>query len=495
MDFSTMTLFTFLLQTEPGVQSVHLLGSWDNFSNHYTMERDIRRGRDQWKGCYSFKDVACHDHAVGSYHRSGGLAMGHTYYYYFEVDGSIETHDPSVPSTTACPYLPGQTVNTLTIPTEKILRYRSASMNSMRQESFKTMDPESKFITPRPAPRTPLDIPILRLASPPARLRHKASSRSLSPAPVWKRIFSRKASNRDLNRARSPEQDDCQQEATQPRAEEHRSATPPSESSRMRDLSPDTLRRFLQSEDLPTQLGHMSMNHPTLETSQDNESGSIEDTVDDNDDDDNFATSAICEHQPYPTCLSPPPFRRSGSTGASPFINDNSSSQTLIAARTSSRRQLRDQSYVEVPGALPLPKLSTTHLRPSSNKSAPTSASTTPLSPDTPSEELLSFYDSNDDDDIISSHGDDAYLPQRAAKSPARPRAIEGYSLPRHCDEKMLDPHSALSNLPASPMLERHSANMPSDTSRLLMTPINAGLDDFASELRWVAEAIRERHH
>lgn len=94
-------------QTHPSTQSVHLIGSWDNFSQSHPMQRDTRRGRDQWRGCYSFRDIVCDDVSVSasatcagsgvatgagtssssgtaSYpvKRHGGLKMGHTYYYY-----------------------------------------------------------------------------------------------------------------------------------------------------------------------------------------------------------------------------------------------------------------------------------------------------------------------------------------------------------------------------------------------------------------------------
>lgn len=95
-------------QTPPSTQSVQLIGSWDNFSQSHPMQRDIRRGRDQWRGCYSFRDIVCDDVSVSasatcagvgagtssssgsgtgtapSYpnKRHGGLKMGHTYYYY-----------------------------------------------------------------------------------------------------------------------------------------------------------------------------------------------------------------------------------------------------------------------------------------------------------------------------------------------------------------------------------------------------------------------------
>lgn len=68
-------------QTHPSVQSVSLIGSWDNFTAPYPMQRDSRRGHGQWKGCHSFRDIFCDDKDL-SKTRSGGLSMGHTYYYY-----------------------------------------------------------------------------------------------------------------------------------------------------------------------------------------------------------------------------------------------------------------------------------------------------------------------------------------------------------------------------------------------------------------------------
>lgn len=45
------------------------------------MERDSRRDRGQWRGCYSFKDITC-DGDTSTVKRNGGLKMGQTYYYY-----------------------------------------------------------------------------------------------------------------------------------------------------------------------------------------------------------------------------------------------------------------------------------------------------------------------------------------------------------------------------------------------------------------------------
>ncbi|KAK2072429.1 hypothetical protein P8C59_006786 [Phyllachora maydis] len=93
------TLFTFLLSTLPSINSVTLRGSWDNFSKPYTMERDSRRDRGQWRGCHAFRGIICDGDSMLSQGRDGGLKMGHTYYYYYELDGKTEAHDASMPST------------------------------------------------------------------------------------------------------------------------------------------------------------------------------------------------------------------------------------------------------------------------------------------------------------------------------------------------------------------------------------------------------------
>lgn len=65
------------------MKSVQLIGSWDNFSTWYTMRQDVRRGRGQWRGCYSFKDIISREEpSTRKPTRNGGLNMGDTYYYY-----------------------------------------------------------------------------------------------------------------------------------------------------------------------------------------------------------------------------------------------------------------------------------------------------------------------------------------------------------------------------------------------------------------------------
>lgn len=96
----------------------------------------------------------------------------------YEIDDGTEVHNNRLPSTTACPYLPGQPVNLLFVPIEKATaRQRSASVGA--PADLKTMNPADKFLTPRPAPPTPQSSP--RLSTSAGLLGRKRGSRSTSP--------------------------------------------------------------------------------------------------------------------------------------------------------------------------------------------------------------------------------------------------------------------------------------------------------------------------
>jgi hypothetical protein len=435
------------------------------------MERDVRRGRDQWKGCYSFKDISC-DSSATTPKRNGGLKMGHTYYYYYEVDGSTETYDATMPSTTACPYLPGQTLNTLSVPEERSSRYRSASLTSIRQDNFRTMNPEAKYITPRPAPQAPGDLRSprhQRLGSAPAHIRNNSasSSRSPSPAPVWKRLFGRKMSV-DIDRGRSLERCDDNYLDFEPlqALPESRSSTP-SDGTRTRDISPDSLCRFLTSGDHSSRPSSSLENRPALVIP--------EDIVEENEDDDNFASSAVSEIQQFPTCLSPPPIRRSSSNEAV----GNSSTHTLVAPPAPPRRSSEGDT----------PELPVSPLSPRSNYrlgvtciSIPPSVVDTPNSPLSPLDELPS-YDSTEEDD------DDAMPLPRAPIPSSRRYGFMGYSLPQQLEGKLSMYQNNPIAMPNSPPFLARG-----DSANLLGTSIDTGLDDFASELGWAVDSISNKH-
>jgi len=475
MDPST-TLVTFLLQTHPSVQSVNLIGSWDNFSTGYPMDRDLRRGKGQWKGCHTFRDIICDEDLSRT--RDGGLTMGNTYYYYYEVDGNTETHDPSMPSTNACPYLPGQTVNSLTVPSQQNLRQRSASLTSMRITDYQALDPAAKFLPPQPTLTSPTDPVSLRKKTAPATLRNAASSRSLSPAPAWKKLFSSKG--REDDRGRSRDRDD-QSGSSASTCDCDRSAG--SSRSRNRSISPESLRRFL-SDDQPGRPGSNIGERPALVIP--------EDIAEENEDDDNFATSAVSETQLYYTRLSPPPAHRPTSSETVPLTIKNLSSLTLTTERPTSRRPTAVHSGYSADLAEPASQPQSSYLT-----SATSSDLISPESAGTAESETLTFYDDSvDDDDCTSTSAHDAQaLPIQ--QFPALRSRLTGYSLPRvhEAEEPQQLKHRPTFGRKDGPrfLASVDTSLYPTSSAHYLPTPADTGVDDFVAEMGWMVDSIGTR--
>ncbi|KAH9869913.1 hypothetical protein J1614_006834 [Plenodomus biglobosus] len=166
-------LHTFLFHCPPALRSIVILGSWDNFSRPYPLELDARRGRGIWKGCFTFSDIICDgDLDEQSTRRDGLLKMGGTYWYYYKVDGDEECHNPSEPSTTVCPLLPGQRLNVLELPRE-----RHSRSNSEDSATF-TRNPRDRYLTPVP-PSSLRPPPPLRAGS------DSSSLYSMPPPSPW----------------------------------------------------------------------------------------------------------------------------------------------------------------------------------------------------------------------------------------------------------------------------------------------------------------------
>ncbi|KAL4970355.1 uncharacterized protein BDV14DRAFT_42367 [Aspergillus stella-maris] len=161
---SSTTLMTFLLCTPPQVRSVKLLGSWDNFSKQYVMERDQRVGAGHWRGCHTFTNITCDGSANNAAPaRNGGLKMGGTYWYYYLLDDDVEYYNKAEPMTTHCPFLPGQPVNVLQVPV--ILPDTKAASRARSPSVQNTMNPDDKYMNPREPPK-----PGLRLRTSPPQL-------------------------------------------------------------------------------------------------------------------------------------------------------------------------------------------------------------------------------------------------------------------------------------------------------------------------------------
>ncbi|KAF3770503.1 hypothetical protein M406DRAFT_336169 [Cryphonectria parasitica EP155] len=297
------------------------------------MERDSRRDRGQWRGCHTFQDIVCDGDRPAPSRRNGGLKMGQPYYFYYELDGSRETHDPTRPSTSTCPYMPGQTVNIMVVPTEKSNRKRRASLSSMNDNDFMTMDPNDKFLTPRPAPVLPAIPDFLgprhRLPTTNAQgLKHKRSDRSLplTPTPSWwspKKLFNRK------HASSSPQPSVVETPASRPSLSEEQQCAVASESTGTRSMSPESLRRFLMDE-APVSSEVQSPERLGL---------SIPDDIAEEDDDDFVVASAVSECGPK-TILSPPP----PSSNILRRLSENESTITLKAVATQDRPTLSPRS-------------------------------------------------------------------------------------------------------------------------------------------------------
>ncbi|KAK4040881.1 hypothetical protein C8A01DRAFT_45814 [Parachaetomium inaequale] len=430
----------------------------------------LRRDRGQWKGCYNFKDITCEGDAGSIPKRDGGLKMGHTYYYYYELDGASETHDSSQPSTNTCPYLPGQTLNTLWIPVEQSGRKRSASLTSLHEADFKTMDPSSKFVAPRPAPTPPE--PARRLGTAPLRMQQKRPSRSPSPSSRWhfsaRKLFSRKSSSSSLRDMQTPQ------------AEDERSLQ--SEGSRSRDISPESLRRFLV-DDVP--LDHEEdANRPVIDIP--------EDIAEEMEDDDNFATSAVSETMQF-TGLSPPPPRALSPAMSIASMNDTAAPPSL---------------YRTIPAAptRPPPLLPILQTAPPARPdlSFPLSA-LYPESPDSNSPPGFYLDDADDDiddeeeeDDAANDEEDeDALGVQQQKKNPfARNIAatLSTYSLPRTAGTEGGKLGAAAS--PGQQQQQQQQQQVQGAGGPLMLTsPIpDAGLGELVSELGWMAGIIGGRY-
>ena len=473
----------------------------------YAMERDIRRDRGQWRGCHSFKDIICDGDDGHSTSRDGGLKMGQTYYYYvsvadfpvsskcsangacqYELDGSTEAHDPALPTTNECPYLPGQTVNTLWVPLEQSSRKRSASLNSMRATDLKTLNPRDKFTSPRPAPSPFTNMPVRHVATAsPSVIRHKRSARSLSPGSSWtfspRKLFSRKASSSSL---RETDENSLYTTSSDKSSEDVQSIRPPTrDGSRSRDMSPDSLRRFL-SDDAP------SMAEPEL--TERLALAIPEDIAEENEDDDNFATSATSESLHF-TVLSPPPSQHSRSrcTTPMPGLEDATHTSpepaainsTILAPPTRAAPRIPDFAPIDLPKHTP----ETFFLDPTV---------LTPASPEsTASNDIPSFYHSDDEDE---QDDDGPQLPQLGARlagtdyfSGRFSKTLSAYSLPLASDpgDKLAAEEPATNQLGSPALVARNGTDVPVGNTSLLASPIpNSGLDELVSELGWMAGII-----
>lgn len=330
------------------------------------------------------------------------------------------------------------------------------------------MNPSDKFISPRAAP-TPPETPGFRRIGTAPQLFHKRSARSMSPGSGWafspRKLFSRKASSSSLAA-----------DAEAPSWEDERSIRS-SEGSRSRDISPDSLRRFLSDDTLPTEELD-ALDWPSIAIP--------EDIFEENEDDDNFATSAVSETLQY-TALSPPPTQRCFSPSVS--HTQAAPAQPDRPAPAPPTRSPPEVPPLEVTAPVPQSRFSLSDTTFYSQNS--------PQSPD--SHSLPSFYHSEDeDDDFFTTHDKEVItFPRLSSLADARTSfvrdldaALSTYSLPHLPTPDTAGKLSVVTGSPA--LLARDGTDVPVGNTSLLTSPIpNSGLEELVNELGWMADVIR----
>jgi len=106
---------SFSLRTSSGVKTVHLLGSWDNYSGQLPLSKDRTVSKSGgWKGTFRFQGAT--------------LQPGQRYWYYYIIDGYHVSHDPGQSSTTEP--TTGRVLNILDVPHDKSSSRSSKSSSS-----------------------------------------------------------------------------------------------------------------------------------------------------------------------------------------------------------------------------------------------------------------------------------------------------------------------------------------------------------------------------
>lgn len=111
---------SFSLRTSSGVKTVHLLGSWDNYSGQLPLAKDKTSSKSgSWKGTFRFQGAT--------------LQPGQRYWYYYIIDGYHVSHDPGQSSTTEP--TTGRVLNILDVPSDKKSSHSSKSLSSKSSSS------------------------------------------------------------------------------------------------------------------------------------------------------------------------------------------------------------------------------------------------------------------------------------------------------------------------------------------------------------------------
>jgi hypothetical protein len=126
---SSSTSNTFSLLVPPHIQTVQLLGSWDNYARRYDMAQS-QSFPGTWRLNIKFPET--------------GSSGSKRYWYYYILDGYFESHDPNMPTTK-------EPTRGITLNILDLLRSGTSSPASSRSYS---PEPNHRIIAPKP--RNPL---------------------------------------------------------------------------------------------------------------------------------------------------------------------------------------------------------------------------------------------------------------------------------------------------------------------------------------------------
>merc|ERR1712093_673731 len=120
---------SFSLRTSSSVKTVHLLGSWDNYSGQLPLSKDKTSSKSgAWKGTFRFQGTT--------------LQPGQRYWYYYIIDGYHVSHDPGQSSTTEP--TTGRVLNILDVPHEKSSSSSHRSSKTSSSSKHSSSDKEKR---------------------------------------------------------------------------------------------------------------------------------------------------------------------------------------------------------------------------------------------------------------------------------------------------------------------------------------------------------------
>ncbi|KAL2010916.1 hypothetical protein VTN00DRAFT_3634 [Thermoascus crustaceus] len=124
---------TFSLRTSPNAKTVHLVGSWDNYSGQLPLSKDASKA-GAWTGKFRFQTSV--------------LQLGRRYWYYYVMDGYHVSHDPAVEYTVEP--TTGRKLNILDVPGGKINTNLHGRRESIDIPKGRALSP-SKIQHPKPS--------------------------------------------------------------------------------------------------------------------------------------------------------------------------------------------------------------------------------------------------------------------------------------------------------------------------------------------------------